>query len=161
MRVRLPAVGRVAVRAARRENPGVEDGGVRLADGRYMAYRSWGPPDGPLVMALQGCPGSRVWWPGQEHTELAGVRLVVIDRPGCGGSDPSLGRPLLGWADDVAELVAHLDVRRFGIVGWSGGAPFAAAVAAKMPDLLTGVCLVSSASLSWGLDQPVLDEGDR
>jgi pimeloyl-ACP methyl ester carboxylesterase len=71
------------------------------------------------------------------------------------------GRPLLGWADDVAAVAEHLGAEQFGVVGWSGGAPFAAAVARALPDCLTGVCLVSSASLTWGLDEPVLDDEDR
>jgi pimeloyl-ACP methyl ester carboxylesterase len=151
----------VAATHTRRETAPVDDATFRLADGRCLAYRSWGTVGGPLVLAFCGTPGSRVWWPGAEHARQDGAHLVTVDRPGYGLSDPVPGRQLRGWADDVAELAAHLGVSRFGVVGWSGGAPFAAAVAAAMPHQLTGVCLVNSASLIYGLDQPTLDEEDQ
>jgi pimeloyl-ACP methyl ester carboxylesterase len=60
----------------------------------------------------------------------------------------------------VAEVTRGLGVDRFGVVGWSGGAPFAAAVAATMPDRLTGVCLASSASLAFILEGAERDADD-
>jgi pimeloyl-ACP methyl ester carboxylesterase len=89
------------------------------------------------------------------------VHLVTIDRPGHGGSDPLPGRPIFGWASDVAELTESLGIDRFGVVGWSGGAPYAAAVAAALPDRLTGVCLASSQSLCYILDSTERDDEDR
>ncbi len=139
----------------------MNDDTLTLKDGRRLAFRHWGEASGPVVMAMHGSPGSRVWWPGEDHTTKAGVHLVTVDRPGCGESDPMPGRPVIGWADDVAELATALDAERFGVIGWSGGAPFAAGVAAAIPDRLTGVCLVSSASLACGLDDPELDDDDR
>jgi pimeloyl-ACP methyl ester carboxylesterase len=90
----------------------------------------------------------------------AGACLVTGDRPGYGRSDPILGRPIAGWAQDVQELTDALGIDRFGVVGWSGGAPYADAVAAAMPDRLTGVCLASSASLTALLKAVAWDEDD-
>jgi pimeloyl-ACP methyl ester carboxylesterase len=53
----------------------------------------------------------------------------------------------------VAELAKAVGIARFGVVGWSAGAPYAAAVAAAMPDLLTGVCIASSASFTYAADR--------
>lgn len=137
------------------------DAAVRTRDGRELAYREWGDAGGPVVLAFHGAPGSRVWWPGEDITTAAGVRLVAVDRPGCGGSEPLTGRPMVGWADDVVDLTEALDIDRFGVVGWSAGAPYAAAVAARLPDRLTGVCVVSSGSMGYfdGPTEP--DEEDE
>jgi pimeloyl-ACP methyl ester carboxylesterase len=131
-----------------------------LRDGRALAYCEWAHDRGPVVLALHGTPASRVWWPGQEQTRAAGVRLITVDRPGFGGSDPLPARRVGDWASDVAELTEALGIDRFGVVGWSGGAPYAAAVAAIMPERLSGVCLVSSASLTYAYGSPTPDDAD-
>ncbi len=131
-----------------------EDATIALGDGRSLAYCRWGEPNGPAVLAFHGSPASRIWWPGLDQTEAAAVHLVTVDRPGYGGSDPLPGRPIAGWASDVAELTEALGIERFGVVGWSGGAPYAAATAAAMPDRLTGVCLASSGSIAYAFGPP-------
>jgi pimeloyl-ACP methyl ester carboxylesterase len=137
------------------------DSTVRLTDGRVLAWREWGDTDGRVVLAFHGVPGSRVWWPGEAETVAAGARLIVFDRPGYGLSDPAPGRPMVGWAADVAEFTELCGIGRFGVVGWSGGAPYAAAVAATMPDRLTGVCIACSASISCALPGFELADDDR
>jgi pimeloyl-ACP methyl ester carboxylesterase len=139
----------------------LRDATIRLRDGRSLAYCEWGHEGGPVVLAFHGSPGSRVWWPGAEVTAAAGARLVTVDRPGYGGSDPLPGRPIAGWAEDVVELADALGIDRFGVVGWSGGAPYAAAVAAELlPDRLTGVCLASSASIAYAVGPSQADDED-
>jgi pimeloyl-ACP methyl ester carboxylesterase len=137
------------------------DATIRLSDGRTLNWRTWGDPDGPAVIAFHGSPGSRVFWPGEPETIAAGARLIVPDRPGYGGSEPVPGRPIGGWAADVAELADSLGLARFGVSGWSGGAPYAAAVAALLPDRLTGVCITCSASITCILPDVELDKDDR
>ncbi len=101
----------------------VRDTTIRLGDGRALAYCEWGDASGPAVLAFNGNPGSRAWWPGEDATAAAGVHLITVDRPGYGGSDPLPGRPIAGWADDVAELTESNGIVGFGVVGWSAGAP--------------------------------------
>ena len=36
-----------------------EDGVLKLRDGRDLAWRWWGNPDGPPILRIQGTPGSR------------------------------------------------------------------------------------------------------
>ena len=96
----------------------IRDATVRLRDGRALAYCEWGHAEGPAVLAFHGSPGSRVWWPALHHTEVAGVRLVTVDRPGCGASDPQSGRTIAGWAGDVTELTKALGIERSA---WSAG----------------------------------------
>jgi pimeloyl-ACP methyl ester carboxylesterase len=47
------------------------------------------------------------------------------------------------------------------VVGWSGGAPYAAAVAATLPERLTGVCIACSGSITCALPGVELDDDDR
>ena len=67
------------------------------------------------------------------------MRLISVDRPGIGLSDPLPGRRLLDWADDVRELANALELRRFRVVGLSGGglAPFSAERLAEEFERLT------------------------
>jgi pimeloyl-ACP methyl ester carboxylesterase len=100
-------------------------------------------------------------------TTSSKVRLVIVDRPGIGGSDVLPRRTFASWADDVVELADSLGVERFGVVGWSGGGPYAAACAALIPARLTGVAIACSRHLSqFNLaENPVaygeLEAGDR
>ena len=84
------------------------DGGLSLPDGRNLAYAEWGTSSGPPVLLFHGGPGSRLFCPDYEATMSSGVRLITIDRPGFGGSDPQPGRTLLGWADDVSAFADAL-----------------------------------------------------
>jgi pimeloyl-ACP methyl ester carboxylesterase len=137
----------------------LSDGAIRLRDGRALAFCEWGQQDGPAVLAFHGSPGSRLWWP--DDATSTSVRLVTVDRPGYGRSDPHPGTAVGAWPSDVAELTEALRIDRFGVVGWSGGAPYAAAVAAAMPERLTGVCLASSGSLAYILETTARDDEDR
>jgi pimeloyl-ACP methyl ester carboxylesterase len=99
---------------------------VRLRDGRSLTYRETGAPDGAAVVLFHGSPGSRLFVP---RSTRADVRLITFDRAGYGGSDPQPERTVLDTARDVGELLDHLGVAQAGIVGWSGGCPFAVATA--------------------------------
>jgi pimeloyl-ACP methyl ester carboxylesterase len=117
---------------------------VRLHDGRALAYLDVGPRDAPPVMHFHGIPCSRLeaLWEADSCHEL-GVRVICPDRPGYGLSDYLPDRSLLDWPADVTALADALGLGRFGVVGVSGGGPYALACAFAMPDRLTGVCVVS------------------
>jgi pimeloyl-ACP methyl ester carboxylesterase len=122
----------------------VPDGRVRLGDGRILAYGQWGDPDGHPVMLFHGAPGSRLFVPNLLVTAACGVRLVTVDRPGYGGSDPLPGRRILDWPDDVRALADVLGLERFGVLGHSAGGPYALACGVVLADRLAGLVLVSS-----------------
>jgi pimeloyl-ACP methyl ester carboxylesterase len=108
-----------------------------LPDGRRLTYREHGAPQGHPVIYHHGTPSSRVE-PAAFGLPAAavehGVRLIAPDRPGMGGSDHQTGRTLLNWPDDLGRLADHLGLPRFAVLGYSGGVPFAAAAAARLPD---------------------------
>jgi pimeloyl-ACP methyl ester carboxylesterase len=63
-----------------------------------------------------------------------GVRLVGIDRPGMGLSSFQPGWTITDFSQDVAAAADFLEVERFSVLGWSGGAPYAAACAIQLAD---------------------------
>lgn len=117
---------------------------IRLRDGRQMAYCEWGDLEGRPVALLHGQPGSRLFCPDEEATEAAGTRLLTIDRPGYGRSDPRRGSALLDWPSDYIELTDQLDLPPCPVVGWSGGGKYAMALAVRAPDRVTAIGLAAS-----------------
>jgi pimeloyl-ACP methyl ester carboxylesterase len=137
------------------------DRSIDLIDGRTLAFAEWGDQEGPAVVYFHGTPHSRLWCPDIVATHAAGVHLVTVDRPGYGRSDPLPAESTIrDWTDDMVQLADALGVARFGVVGWSGGALYAAACAAAIPERLTGAGEIGGAG--WPVDeQPgVLDELD-
>jgi pimeloyl-ACP methyl ester carboxylesterase len=117
---------------------------LRLPDGRRLGVAEYGDPDGAPVFHFHGMPGSRL----QFHPDAAlargrGVRVLALDRPGLGLSDPQPKRRLIDWPRDVEAAADALGIERFGVIGLSGGGPYAAACAALIPHRLTTVTLVS------------------
>jgi pimeloyl-ACP methyl ester carboxylesterase len=115
-----------------------------LADGRTLGYALWGEPEGSPVLLVGTSPGSRLFCPDLPATVAAGVRLVTVDRPGYGRSDPDPHPSMARWVADTGALVDHLRLGRFGLVGWSGGGQFALAVAAGLPERVTSLALAGT-----------------
>jgi pimeloyl-ACP methyl ester carboxylesterase len=132
----------------------VAEGTIALGDGRRLGYAEWGTPEGTPVVGLPGTPNSRLAHLGAAAPRAAGVRLLMVDRPGLGLSDELPERTLLDWADDMRELADALGVGRFAVFGVSGGGPHAAACAFALPDRVTLLGLVSTVGPVW--DVPAL-----
>ena len=117
---------------------------IRLKDGRTLSYAEFGDPGGKPLFFFHGFPNSRV---GAQHAgDVAarlGIRLIAPDRPGFGLSDIKPGRRIGDWPDDVRELADALGIDRFAVMGLSGGGPYVAACALKIPERLTAVAIVS------------------
>jgi pimeloyl-ACP methyl ester carboxylesterase len=75
-----------------------------------------------------------------------GIRIVSPDRPGISGSSLKPDRELSDWPSVVRQLVDHLGIAEFHVLGISGGAPYAYATAAAMPERVRGVAIVSGAT---------------
>jgi pimeloyl-ACP methyl ester carboxylesterase len=107
----------------------------KLKDGRTLGYIEYGDPKGKPLFFFHGWPGSR--FSGKETNDAAkklGVRIISTDRPGIGLSDFQNNRTLLDWPDDVIQLADHLKIKRFSVVGVSGGGPYSAVCAYKIPE---------------------------
>jgi pimeloyl-ACP methyl ester carboxylesterase len=114
-----------------------------LGDGRTLACLELGDPSGPPVLYFHGFPGSRL----EARVAAAaaarlGLRLLAVDRPGFGQSTFHPDRRIGDWAADIDALADRLALRRFSIVGVSGGGPYALACAARLRHRLDRVTLV-------------------
>jgi pimeloyl-ACP methyl ester carboxylesterase len=118
---------------------------ILLRDGRNLAFCEYGAPRGATVFWFPGTPSSRLFIPPDTQAlERRGLRLVVVERPGYGVSDPLPTRTLLDWPDDVAQLADAIDVERFAVVGFSGGGPYAAACACALADRVRRLVVIGA-----------------
>jgi len=118
---------------------------IKLSDGRTLGYAEYGAPEGKPVFYFHGSPGSRIDWLLSDSDDSAAelnARIIAVDRPGMGLSDFKRGREFLDWPDDVIELADALQVDRFAVLGSSGGGPYAAVCALKIPGRLTKTAIV-------------------
>ena len=117
--------------------PNSEHHEVTLRDGRTLAYAEHGSPSGRAIIYCHGVPSSRVEGDliiDPATVSALGLRVIVPDRPGMGHSQPQSGRRIVDWPNDVIDLAGALGLDTFGVVGSSGGAPYAAACGALLPD---------------------------
>lgn len=115
-----------------------------LPDGRKLGYAEYGAPTGEPILYQHGFPGCRIEAAGldREATKV-GARIIAIDRPGYGWSSPHSTGTLLSRAQDVEVLANHLGLKRYGVLGISGGGPYALACARSLPaDRLRAVSIV-------------------
>jgi pimeloyl-ACP methyl ester carboxylesterase len=111
-----------------------EDGDLTLSDGRTLAWRWWGPEGGRPVLRLQGTPASRLYrHPDPSIQKALGVRYLMADRPGYGGSTRLPHRGIAQFADDLVALLDAHGLDRVPVMGTSGGGPHALAFAAVHP----------------------------
>jgi len=127
---------------------------VRWPNGRSLAICQWGVPDGVPVFFLHGTLGGRLLRHAAGEYERHNLRVITYDRPGFGRSTRHQGRVVADGAADVALIADQLGVGRFGVVGVSGGGPYALAVAALLPERVTRCAtIVTGAPLdAEGLD---------
>src|SRR3954449_4625778 len=94
---------------------------ISTIDGTAIYYKDWGR--GPAVTFSHGWPLNADAWDAQilflaQH----GYRVIAHDRRGHGRSGQTwTGNDMDTYADDLAELLEHLDVRDAVLVGHSTG----------------------------------------
>ncbi|MBL6939037.1 MAG: alpha/beta hydrolase [Alphaproteobacteria bacterium] len=118
---------------------------LTLKDGRRLSYLDLGVGGGPVVFHFHGHGSSRVEsLMLEEAAKRLGVRVIGLDRPGIGYSDPQDGDRLRNWPHDVAEVADILGIEKFAVQGMSAGGPYALACAYEYPDRVTACSLVSA-----------------
>lgn len=131
---------------------------IRLGDGRLTGFSAIGDPVAKrLVILCHATPGAAGFDPDPPVTATSGAHIVALDRPGYGSSDPvGEGEPFsaTSWADEVAQFltttekeadsISPADFHHVGVVGWREGGLYAAALAARHPDLVDRVAFVGS-----------------
>jgi non-heme chloroperoxidase len=91
------------------------------SDGTSLYYKDWG--SGPVVSFSHGWPLNADAWEAQMFFLAGhGYRCIAHDRRGHGrSSQPWDGNDMDTYADDLAQLFEHLDVREVTMVGHSTG----------------------------------------
>jgi pimeloyl-ACP methyl ester carboxylesterase len=125
---------------------------VRRPAGGAVAVELAGDPSGAPVLVCHGLADSRRCAQLLGHAGRAvGALVVAPDRPGVGLSDMRSLERLADWAEDAALILEGLGLDRAGVLGISGGGPFAAACAAALADRVRGLVLASSlGQAGWG-----------
>ena len=125
---------------------------VQLEDGGQLAVDEYGDPSGTPVVFCHGWPSSRSM-AALTHEAACdlNVRIISPDRPGIRGSSFSAGRKLADWPAIVSQLVDELGLRKFRVLGISGGGPYAFATAHAMPERVEAIAVVSGAPPIAGL----------
>jgi pimeloyl-ACP methyl ester carboxylesterase len=121
---------------------------ARLGSGRAVEYYAYGDPGGAPVFALHGTPASGAGFVWADHGARArGLRVFAPNRPGIGLTDTRPGglHTVAQYADELAEFAAALEVERYAVLGYSGGGPYAAAVAAARPAEVIALAIVAGA----------------
>lgn len=119
---------------------------VRLADGRTMSWAEYGSADGAPLVMLHGTPGSRLQFQWMHGAAVdAGIRMIAPERPGYGASDPVPGGiRAAAYADDLCQLLDHVQLRTATLCGVSGGGGFALTAALEHPERFERLILVSA-----------------
>jgi pimeloyl-ACP methyl ester carboxylesterase len=128
-----------------------------LSDGRRLVVHDGGGSDTRYARTV-------LWHHGSPQTgglldplvvaaRARGIRLISYGRPSYGGSSPNPGRDVASAARSVEQIVEHLGIDRFAVMGASGGGPHALACAALLPDRVIGAaCLASPAPFTNAFD---------
>ena len=101
---------------------------IKLRNGNKIGYAVYGNKKNFPIFYFHGWPGSRF--------ELKNIPLkkekcflIALERPGYGISDPISDFKILDWPKIVIEIANKLKIKKFSIIGVSGGGPFALACA--------------------------------
>ncbi len=118
---------------------------LRSRDGRQVGFAIFGDPEGLPVFYFHGLASSRLEGALAHPIGLQrNVCLIAIDRPGYGLSDARPGHQIPDATDDLVAVADALGIEQFSLVSVSTGGPFARATAARLPERVRAVALVSS-----------------
>jgi pimeloyl-ACP methyl ester carboxylesterase len=121
------------------------DGDVREFDHRGARLRYLDHGAGPTLVLLHGMACCWQWWLECIPELAEHYRVIAVDLPGFGDSDP-LPAPasMEEYADAVVALVEGAGIERVAVAGHSMGGLVAARMAMARPDLVARLVLVDA-----------------
>ncbi|MDO8838041.1 MAG: alpha/beta fold hydrolase [Parvibaculum sp.] len=118
---------------------------VTLGDGRRLCYREYGDPAGPAILMLRSALASSLVRPQEMEVAAARrVRLVVVERPGCGLSTPDPALTHESFARDIEAFTAAIGMDSFVLTANSSGVPLALAAAARLGPRVRRIMLTTA-----------------
>lgn len=126
--------------------------------GRAVRYYEAG--DGTPVILLHGAGGTARLWRKQFGGLSSRFRLIAPDLPGFGGSEPDKAiSGVRDYALFMREFMASLGIHRAPVVGSSMGGWAACWFAARFPEMVERLALISPAGLYDESDPPISVDG--
>ena len=123
---------------------------LTLPDGRTLGYADLGDSDGYPLLWFHGFPASRLEVLGvSKIAHRLNIRLIALDRPGFGLSTFQPGRRIVDWPTDVLAFARHADLKRFVVLGASGGGPYALACAKYLPKEMVSAVVLLACAPPW------------
>jgi pimeloyl-ACP methyl ester carboxylesterase len=121
-------------------------GAIRVPDGRTLAWAEYGSARGVPCILIPDTGSSRLApvWLLHDSALPSAVRLLALDRPGTGASDPIGLGGLVDPAEDLRRLVDTLAVGRVAVIGIGQGVDDVFSFAARYPRLVASVTAVST-----------------
>jgi pimeloyl-ACP methyl ester carboxylesterase len=126
--------------------PYVHDAQIRGRRLRYLDYGS-----GPALVFVHGTGGS--WQSWLENIPELGreSRVIALDLPGFGGSDPPpAGSEVIEYSETVVALLDHLGVEAAVVAGHSLGGLISTDLALRHPARVRGLILVNGTGVAIG-----------
>jgi pimeloyl-ACP methyl ester carboxylesterase len=119
-----------------------------LPDGRQLGFSVVGE-DAP-VLYFHGTASSRLeTLLLKEFASTHGFQIIGVDRPGYGLSTFAPRTRLRDFVSDVNALMAHLGIKKFALLAWSGGGPFGLTYVALFPERVSQAVIVGSPALPF------------
>ncbi|MDQ0739828.1 alpha/beta fold hydrolase [Pseudomonas sp. W4I3] len=119
---------------------------IRLTAERTPAGTSYlATGQGQPVVLIHGVGLNKEMWGGQVVGLATHYHVISYDMLGHGASPrPAAGTPLLGYADQLLELLDHLQLPQATVIGFSMGGLVARAFALHYPDRLKSLVVLNS-----------------
>jgi pimeloyl-ACP methyl ester carboxylesterase len=119
-----------------------------LPDGRQLGFSVVG--EGKPVLYFHGTASSRLETLLLKEFACANeFQIIGVDRPGYGLSTFTRRNCLSDFTADINCLMAHLELEKFALLGWSGGGPFGLTYVAFFPERITKAVIVGSPALPF------------
>ena len=119
---------------------------IRLTAERTPAGTSYlATGQGQPVVLIHGVGLNKEMWGGQVVGLATNYRVITYDMLGHGASPrPAADTPLLGYADQLLELLDHLQLPQATVIGFSMGGLVARAFALHYPERLRSLVVLNS-----------------
>ncbi|AOS92122.1 alpha/beta fold hydrolase [Mycobacterium intracellulare] len=114
-------------------------------NGSRLHYLDYGAADrGMTFLLAHGLGGHWQHWLENIPALAEHGRVIAVDLPGFGRSEPPPGRYSIdAFADTLADLARRLQLQKVVVLGHSLGGPLAVRFAARHRDLVTAIVLVA------------------